>query len=847
MKAKTISISALFLCMPMSLLLAQNTQDTLKGEKKIDEVKIIGNTKKSSESNIIATQRKSAEIIERVGAAQLSKQGVGDVATAVTKATGTVKQEGGNTISVRGLLDRYNATTMNGLPIPSDDPENKNIDLSLLKTDIIDYISLEKVFNPRLLGDFGGANINIVSKEYSGKGFITLGMESGYNLQNSKTDKFLLQDGPNYFGTKVQKVPANALAAYNYKTSWNFKDAFGPSMTMPINTGLNLQAGKSFKVGEQGRLNTYAYVGFNNDFTYREGSEGQFGRETMFKEYNKVQKYSYTTNTTGMLNLFYKINSNHQLKWITNYIHSTNQEAKIYEGKIRDYAEDGGAYVRRADYKVTNTLVNQLGGDHKLTDKFSINWIAGYNYLNSQRPDRITNTLVSNGDGSYSATRESGLNNRYFDNLDDKEYTGNLTLNYNLNDQAKIAAGYQGRFKERKFLSRQMDFKWRNDVSDPIRITDPNNVDAIFNSYNYAKGFFDITSSFGLSTELQPIIYNGNQDVNSGFANIDYKFSDKFMAQLGVRYDRVRQFIEWNVNYYTPINEIEKVYNKFLPAFNLKYSINDKQNIRLAASRTYTLPQLKEMAPYLYIDVTETTLGNYYLKPSDNNNLDLKWEYFPKSGEVISLSGFGKYIQNPISRTLINSSDQVLSYLNAGDWAYVYGIEAEIRKDIFNFGNGSKLYTFINATYMNSKAELDGDKVTKDTYDPRSGSSVFTVSFDTKEDKLQGAADFVGNANLGLNHKWNSGSELDLVASYSYVGSYIYSIGSLGSGNIEQKPINMLDFTAKLRFKNNIDFGISLKNLLNPEIKRVQQNLLNSEIYNFKRGQIIGVNVGYKF
>jgi hypothetical protein len=37
---------------------------------------------------------KSVEVIERVGAAQLSKQGVGDVATAVTKATGTLKQEG---------------------------------------------------------------------------------------------------------------------------------------------------------------------------------------------------------------------------------------------------------------------------------------------------------------------------------------------------------------------------------------------------------------------------------------------------------------------------------------------------------------------------------------------------------------------------------------------------------------------------------------------------------------------------------------------------------------------------------------------------------------------------------
>ncbi len=845
MKAKTISISALFLCMSTTTLLAQSTQDTLKGEKKIDEVKIIGNTKKSSESNIIATQKKSAEIIERVGAVQLSKQGVGDVATAVTKATGTVKQEGGNTIAVRGLLDRYNTTTLNGLVMPSDDPENKNIDLSLLKTDVIDFISLEKVFNPRLMGDFGGANINIVSKEYSGKGYITFGMESGYNLQNSKQDKFLLQDGPNFFGTKVQKVPANPLTGYNYQTSWNFKDTFGPSMTMPINTGMNLQGGKSFKIGEQGKLNTFAFVGFSNDFTYREGSEGQFGgQQTIFKSFDKVQKYSYTTNTTGLLNLFYKINPNHQLKWITNYIHSTNQEARIYEGYIRDYAENNGGYVRRADYKVTNVLVNQLGGDHKLGEKFSVNWIAGYNYLNSQRPDRMTNTLVRNDDGTYTVTRETGLNNRYYDNLDDKEYTGNITLNYNLKDQSKIAIGYQGRFKKRTFFSKQMDFKWDNSVTTPAVVSDPNNLDAIFNAYNYAKGFFRITSNFGDAGVLDPVIYNGDQDINSGFANIDYKFSDKFMAQFGVRYDRVRQYVEWKVQFPTFISgveyyNIEKNYNKFLPAVNLKYTVNDKQNLRLAASRTYTLPQLKEMAPYMYVDVTETTQGNPFLRPSDNNNLDLKWEYFPKSGEVISVTGFGKYIQDPISRTYLTSSDPYFTYLNAGAWAYVYGIEAELRKDIFTFGNGSKLYTFVNATYMDSKAELDTEKVARE--------NEVAVNFDVKEDKLQGATDFVANANIGLSHKFGQNSTMDLVVSYSYVGNYIYSISTSLVGNIMQKPINVLDFTAKFNFNSKVDLGITLKNLLNPEMKRVQENEIHSETYNFKRGQIIGMNVAYKF
>ena len=835
-----LSVAAVFLTSAFSLAYAQS--DSVKKEKRIEEVTIQGTTRKGSESNIISLQKKSVEVIERVGSAQLEKQGIGDAATAVTKATGTIKQEGGNTISVRGLLDRYNTTTLNGLPIPSDNPENKNLDLSLLKTDILDYISLEKVFNPRMLGDFGGANINIASKDYAGKGYVVVSLGSSYNLQNSKSDQFLVQDGLNYFGTKVPKIPSNPLTSYGYTTSWNFKDA----ATMPLNSGISIEAGKSFKIGQQGKLNTFAYAGFSNDFTYKEGSEGQFGQETIFKDYNKVRKYSYDTNSTGLLNLFYKINQNHSLKWITTYIHSTVQDAKIYEGEIRDIAENGGGYVRRAEYKMTDILINQLGGDHKLGDKFSINWIAGYNYLNSQRPNRISNTLVKdNVSGFYTITRESGLNNRYYDNLDDKEYTGNLTFNYDFNDASKVSFGYQGRFKTRNFWSKQVDFKWDNSVTAPAQVADPNNIDQIFNSLNYNLGYFRISSNFGDANTLAPILYDGKQDINSGFANIDYKFSDKLTAQLGVRYDRIHQNIGWDTNYYTPVDIVDNNYNKFLPALNLKYSISDKQNLRLAASRTYTLPQMKEMAPYLYVDPTETSIGNPALKPSDNNNLDLKWEFFPKSGEVVSLTGFGKYIENPISKTYINSSDPFFSYLNAGDWAYVYGIEAELRKDLFSMGERSKLYTFLNATYMNTKAELDGEKVINDT----KNIIPLSVNFDVKEDKLQGAADFVGNANIGFNHKWSStqGGEMDLVLSYSYVGSYIYSISTSQIGNIIQKPINMLDFTAKFNFKNNISFGISAKNLLNPEVRRVQENNRKDETYSFRNGRVIGASVAYKF
>jgi hypothetical protein len=52
---------------------------------------------------------------------------------------------------------------MNGL-IPSNDPEKKNLNLEIFSTDIVEYISIDKVYNSSIYGDFAGGNVDIISK-----------------------------------------------------------------------------------------------------------------------------------------------------------------------------------------------------------------------------------------------------------------------------------------------------------------------------------------------------------------------------------------------------------------------------------------------------------------------------------------------------------------------------------------------------------------------------------------------------------------------------------------------------------------------------------------------------------
>src|SRR5690606_36468626 len=119
-----------------------------------------------------------------------------------------------------------------------------------------------------------------------------------------------------------------------------------------------------------------------------------------------------------------------------------------------------------------------------------------------------------------------------------------------------------------------------------------------------------------------------------------------------------------------------------------------------------TLPQFKEKAPFRYEGVGENSIGNPFLQPSDNYNLDIKWEVLPKGDEVISAGVFGKYIQNPISQVLLNSVLTDNSFVNAGEYAYVAGVEFEVKKNVWQIDEENLRQTLsigANATLMYSQ------------------------------------------------------------------------------------------------------------------------------------------------
>jgi len=232
----------------------------------LDELVITVNNRKSSETALLSEQRKSLEIKQQIGAQELSRKGVGDVAAAVAKTAGISKQEGSNNVYVRGLGDRYNSTSLNGLPVPSNDPEKKNINLELFSTDIVEYISIDKTFNSRNTGDFGGGNVDISSKDFKDSGLFEIELGGNANTNAlSKGSDFVLPQGPSKMGYASYGKPNNPFDGYH------FQNSLKPESAGPLGGNFGLKAGKSFFIGETGKLNLFATASFDNGFTFREG------------------------------------------------------------------------------------------------------------------------------------------------------------------------------------------------------------------------------------------------------------------------------------------------------------------------------------------------------------------------------------------------------------------------------------------------------------------------------------------------------------------------------------------------------------------------------------------------
>lgn len=441
----------------------------------IDVAEVVTRVNRNNETILLLDKKQEMDVESSVGSAELSKKGISNAQDGLKKVGGVTFDS--DRINVRGLDDRYNQVTLNGLPLPSNNADRKNIDLSLLPTVLLDNIKVKKTYSTDQWSNLGGAQINIGSSDIRDISRVSF----GYTF-NSQTNRPI---------TRLSFSLGQVRNKFGYLVS--------------ISSGINNQYtyGNISLVNKQG--NYILDYNFNDDQT--------------------------TINQTGVAVMSYE-DKNYRLRNTTFLISQNNLSDRTTVGNHFDYETE--LYTTRRTPTLHNLFVDQLQFNY-YGDKYNFETVGGVSMVRSGENQR--EQFVYLYDGNYTLNNIDRLDNHVFSNTN-QENRYNLTTSVNREfENYKFFGGYSFMLMDNTFDYEQeyFDFSEVNEQYDNIDPNNPynyiteDNVICYFvnNPSSYVRGQTIINGGF-----FKGEYYGDVLDIGGGLRVEDVYQSVKYQDQL---------------------------------------------------------------------------------------------------------------------------------------------------------------------------------------------------------------------------------------------------------------------------------------------------------------------------
>lgn len=309
--------------------------------------------------------------------------------------------------------------------------------------------------------------------------------------------------------------------------------------------------------------------------------------------------------------------------------------------------------------------------------------------------------------------------------------------------------------------------------------------------------------------------YDGALDVAAAYAMAEFPLFPRLRVIGGVRYERT----DLSLDVVDPLTgapvdpddptrsgRIEE--NDWLPSLNLVYNLRDNMNLRAAATRTLARPTFREIAPFAAFDfATDGPLtGNPDLDRTLITNLDLRWEWFNQPGALVAVSGYYKYLDNPIERVIIDLENNINQFQNV-DEATIFGAEIEVRQRL-----GALVRTPVlrdlslggNLTLTQSEITISEDELAERRFiDPEAASTR----------ALQGQSPYLVNVDLSYDSETTNAG--------LYFNVFGRRLSRVGVPDVYERSSPQLDFIASRQVLDQFSVKLSVKNLFNQGLQEV--------------------------
>lgn len=669
------------------------------------------NAKKETVNAMIAFQKNTNTVAQVVSAEVIRRSPDKSTGEVLKRVPGTSIQDGKYLI-VRGLADRYNQAMLNGILLTSTEADRKTFSFDLFPAAVVDNIVINKAFVPELPGEWAGGLIQVNTKDIPSAGFFNVQIGTGFNTQTAghqfhtykggKYDWLGLDDGGRALPTtlplrgKFEQLQHDAKTAYatEFKNIWSTQAGDAPlNSSFQLNAGftshvLGKKAGGVFALNHN-RSNRRQF--FNNRYYNISGPTA----EVNFDYLN--ERFSQEVFWGALGNIAVQLNNNNKISFKNLFNVNASDFTTLRTGLDFESDPVNGENVRAKELGFRSTIYynTQLLGEHNLPSfQTRFKWHGGFTILDQYTPDqrRIQyNQSRQTPDAPYllliSNTLSQRSGNRFFSNLNDYIYSagGDLSKTFRmLNFNQTIKGGYAIQVRDRLFDARPFSVYLESD--DPqLKALDEA---VIFSPENFGPGKFSFNQ---LSNKRYR--YMANNILNAGYVQFDNQVSTLLRLIWGLRIEHFDQLIGSERK-----SDFRHSYSKVLdvlPGVNVTAKLNNLTNLRLSASQTVVRPELREIAAFTYFDfeLNAAVVGNPDLKRTKVSNLDLRYELYPRAGELITAGVFYKHFRNAIEAYFNQSgpSTSTFNFLNARN-AYSYGAEIEGRKKL-DFSDKLKNFT----------------------------------------------------------------------------------------------------------------------------------------------------------
>lgn len=826
----------------------------------LSEVKVRGKARKSGEAGMIVGTKNSDVMQTGVSSQQIGKAQDKDASEAIKRIAGISLQDN-RFVMVRGLSQRYNNVWLNGSAAPSSEADSRAFSFDIIPSSQIDNIVVIKSPSPEYPADFSGGMILVETKDIPLSNSLEVNVSGGANIHTTFTDykygKGSWSDVLGFDGglrsldgginSKLDFIEGSTqavnLLGNGLNNDWKVR-----TMNALPDMGLGANLNRKYELRNGTLLGLVATLNWSNSYkTFKDMSNNLFGAydvandRSNYLRYSTDNQYNQKSKLCTMLNLAYHSTSeNTELQW-TNMLNQLGHSRLI--DRIGLSAQSNNEQSREYYYSSRTTLSTQLSGTHKLSGS-ELKWTGNYAYSNKNMPDRrryvIDDALTT---GVMQLTNGNEIN-REWTYLSEHTFSGTIDWHKTLKIAAlepAVMIGTLFEHRHREYTTRNFIYNWNaesNNLPTGFR-TLP--VEQLMDESNYGIDGLHLLEEVKMRNN-----YKGNNTIGSGYLTLTLPIR-RFEFHGGVRFEHnTIELINNTRDYEKSEMSMKYHYNDFFPSVNIKYTINELQQIRAAYGRSCNRPEFRELSSSVFydFDLASDVQGNTELKTCYIQNAEIRYELYPSAGEQLVVGAFVKHFDKPIewTYTVAGGTDLVYSYENAKS-AYSYGVELDARLKLDRIGLPDFIWTF-NGALIHSRVKFeDGSQ--------------------HHNRQMQGQSPYIINTGL----YWSVTSGWQAAVLYNRIGKRIVEVGrSMGSTTGEETtnipdsyemPRNIVDLSLSKQLGSHWVFKLAVRDMLAERVNYNQidhvtfadgsTHIIKETTKSYRPGCTIQIGGSYKF